>query len=757
MFKFLNECRRLEWEFGDGLWAPSILNHTNKKVDFAGADYAGFDEILNGYTVQFSGAALRVDIIASNNNLIDILIITGVSVVPSNSAGLITNESTVAKLSSAVWNTSASDHIVAATMGLLVGGLDYGGSIWVDLISGVSGSTVNVNGTRSNPVDNIADAFILAGILGYTRIYGTGNYLADRAFSGSELIGKGSPASIDLNGFDFTNAKFENIDVSGDGAGSIGCVFYRCRINNLTNISAQFVDCQFSGDNALISSGASTIRNHLDSCSSYVPGSENPSISLIGTDADLQIRDWYGGIEIRDVTQAASDVSIDLSSGNVTIDSSVTAGTFKIHGIGSLIDNSTNPAVDVDFSSLVNKADVTNEVWEEAAANHVTPGTMGSVISFFTYQNKIWIDPLNVSGTAQAGTVPGINGVPTKPCLTVADANALAVATSQPAYHLLSNTVLDRDHTGWKFYGSSQVSINPNGFNTLGSYFSELLLIGNFSGHQIYSDDCILGALFGGLAATNLHGRFRHSVINDAGISLATGNSVISGSISGGASGVSPVIDFQGNLTTLALRDYAGDIEFTNMVDAGCRAEINFLSGTMTSGSTNVSGSIEVQGNVTVVDSASGGVSIDKVSSINNKTIAESVWESVLSDHASIAGSAAEALDVSAQPVTIPNIKQAWTRAVSGGSRMEATVALELGGQVISLPGTATLDITVRDAAGVVVIAQSGITPNAAGYFAVTENPYTPISGVNLASFATITNASDTYVGMTPISFPEFS
>ena len=88
MSDFLAECRRLEWDFADGLWAPSIVDHTDTRFDFAGANYAPFDDMINGYTVQFSGVATRVDLLGSNNDIIDILIATGVSVVPSNSAGL---------------------------------------------------------------------------------------------------------------------------------------------------------------------------------------------------------------------------------------------------------------------------------------------------------------------------------------------------------------------------------------------------------------------------------------------------------------------------------------------------------------------------------------------------------------------------------------------------------------------------------------------------------------------------------------------
>lgn len=84
----LAELRRLEWEFTDGLWAPSIVHHTDTRFDFAGANYAPFDDFINGYTLGFSGVVERVDLLGSNNDLIDILVVTGVSVVPSNSAGL---------------------------------------------------------------------------------------------------------------------------------------------------------------------------------------------------------------------------------------------------------------------------------------------------------------------------------------------------------------------------------------------------------------------------------------------------------------------------------------------------------------------------------------------------------------------------------------------------------------------------------------------------------------------------------------------
>jgi hypothetical protein len=84
---FWIEIRRLEWDFGEGLWAPRILDHTDPKLDFAGADYAGFDEIINGYEVQFEAGPTRIDLLGSNNNILDVLIPTGIAVASFNSAG----------------------------------------------------------------------------------------------------------------------------------------------------------------------------------------------------------------------------------------------------------------------------------------------------------------------------------------------------------------------------------------------------------------------------------------------------------------------------------------------------------------------------------------------------------------------------------------------------------------------------------------------------------------------------------------------
>lgn len=130
MADFLAEVRRLEWEFSEGLWAAPIVDHTNTRYDFAGINYAPFDDLLNDYTVQFTGVATRVDLLGSNNDLIDVLIPTGVSVVPSNSAGLqiVQTGSGVTQqdkddITAGVWDELLSGHETSGTFGYLLGRL----------------------------------------------------------------------------------------------------------------------------------------------------------------------------------------------------------------------------------------------------------------------------------------------------------------------------------------------------------------------------------------------------------------------------------------------------------------------------------------------------------------------------------------------------------------------------------------------------------------------------------------------------------
>lgn len=103
----------------DYIWMEEAYVH-NTAVAVAGTTYARTLEFINGYTIQFedTGSQYSVRIEGSNNNIFDvengILVPTSlVTVIPTNSAGLILNQTgilpgDIAAIADAVWNYTLS-------------------------------------------------------------------------------------------------------------------------------------------------------------------------------------------------------------------------------------------------------------------------------------------------------------------------------------------------------------------------------------------------------------------------------------------------------------------------------------------------------------------------------------------------------------------------------------------------------------------------------------------------------------------------
>jgi hypothetical protein len=86
-------------------------------------------------------------------------------------------------------------------------------------------------------------------------------------------------------------------------------------------------------------------------CGSAVAGGgvgDTPTIDLGGTGTDLVIRDYQGGIKLINHTSGSDNMSIDMSSGQVVVDSTITTGTITVRGIAKVTDNSTGTAVVTD-------------------------------------------------------------------------------------------------------------------------------------------------------------------------------------------------------------------------------------------------------------------------------------------------------------------------------------------------------------------------------------------------------------------------
>lgn len=218
----------------------------------------------------------------------------------------------------------------------------FNGGVWVDLLGTASGTTFPT-GTERLPVNNFVDALLIAQERGFLTIYIIGDAVVD---SGSDLtdyrlIGQGvnlSSLTLDPSAT-FVNSSFQNATITGtlDGNSSIK----DCIVSSLTFVSGVIEECILDAGTIILGGGAAA---SFINCASGVPGLGSPVIDLGGSGQALALRNYNGGITLTNKTGSDS-VSVDLNSGQITLDNTVTAGTIVLRGVGKVTDNSAGATV----------------------------------------------------------------------------------------------------------------------------------------------------------------------------------------------------------------------------------------------------------------------------------------------------------------------------------------------------------------------------------------------------------------------------
>lgn len=314
--------------------------HTTETV-LSGVTYARFVEIINGYTIEFEDGQYVVNTLGANHNISDVKIPNQVSLVTNNSAGLITTSGTnltYDAIADAVWDEQRSGHTQAGSFGADF--TLFQGTVWYDPNSGNSGTNYPV-GTELNPVNNISDAISIANNNGLKNI----TLLDDLTTTSGDnlndlnIIGFiGGPASVQLgSGTSTNNTVFKNVKIQGAFSGT--CEILNGVIDAITTFKGRIEDCLINSSIQLETGGETDILR----CFSGVKGAGTPVIDMNGAGQKLAVRQYSGGIELRNKT-GTGDTSIDLVSGNIILDSTITGGTVVCRGVGSLTDNSTGTA-----------------------------------------------------------------------------------------------------------------------------------------------------------------------------------------------------------------------------------------------------------------------------------------------------------------------------------------------------------------------------------------------------------------------------
>lgn len=247
------------------------------------------------------------------------------------------------------------------------------GRVWIDDDRGAPG-TAFPRGTSTDPSDNITDALIIANdrdLVAFNLeglVVLSGENIDDTHWFGT------SPAKsrLVLDGGPTEGNTFTDMVLEGIANGSIVAV--NCHIGNFTNLQGAFHNCLLGSTTVLDLAGAETI--HMVDCYSGIPGVSTPVID-VGT-ASLAIRRYSGGVKLINKT-GSSNVSIDMTQGQVILDSTCVAGTIVVRGVARLEDNS-GPGCTVIVDGLLYVPLIVDAVWDEDLSGHNLVGSAGEAL-----------------------------------------------------------------------------------------------------------------------------------------------------------------------------------------------------------------------------------------------------------------------------------------------------------------------------------------------------------------------------------------
>lgn len=262
----------------------------------------------------------------------------------------------------------------------------FSNGVWLNPSNGGIFNDEQLAGNAQFPVDNVPLVRSIMATRGLPEtIYLLGNAIFDTGddVTNCRIIGQNAIRStITINTNSITNGcTIEGAHIIGNLDG--GTMLERCVIDNLDYINGFVYNCMI--DTGTISLGGVNAAHFLN-CYSGVPGTGTPIIDMDGAgseDTPLAIRGYNGGIKLIHKTGVAS-CSIDLSSGQVIIDSTCVAGTIVVRGDGKVVDENGNHMMSGTYNgglTLINEAnfgDHVHDIWTMLGLNPDRPIVIGN-------------------------------------------------------------------------------------------------------------------------------------------------------------------------------------------------------------------------------------------------------------------------------------------------------------------------------------------------------------------------------------------
>lgn len=231
----------------------------------------------------------------------------------------------------------------------------YGGVIVYDSTAPTSGSA-RPFGTTAFPVNNEADLLAVSARENIKTVIVNGSMTMTQSYAGWSFSGDNNDTDIvALNGQNVAGASFKDLKISGAGTGSATCT--ACNFDNVSGIGGTWYRIGLL--NSLTLSTTPTLAMHSFS---GVAGNGKPVIDANGLAVDAAFRDWVGGFELRNLSNASASLTLDGDPIRMTIAASCVPGPgLVIGGEGSLENLGTIVPLVESFLSKPSIADAVME------------------------------------------------------------------------------------------------------------------------------------------------------------------------------------------------------------------------------------------------------------------------------------------------------------------------------------------------------------------------------------------------------------
>lgn len=254
--------------------------------------------------------------------------------------------------------------------------LSFQNVVTVDEINGSAGTTYPL-GIPTNPVNNFADALTIADVYGFNKFQIIGDATVDIGpdFMGKEFIGENTTKTM------LTIPAGATVD---------DCVYRDAALSGTLDGDSRAVECEIASldmvhgilDRCILASGTTTLGGSMDGtfidCVSKTGIATPPIIDMGGSGQDLYVRGFRGELEVRNLT-GANEAQIGLDGAELELDSTMTAGSVVVRGVGQVTDN-TGMGTTVDDQTVGNE-NTAEAIWDALIANHNVTGSFGEFIT----------------------------------------------------------------------------------------------------------------------------------------------------------------------------------------------------------------------------------------------------------------------------------------------------------------------------------------------------------------------------------------